>query len=145
MLCRVVSCHCRVRCPRYRVRVDTNESFEITNSYPPSSLLLVAPIIKQEKKEKRVLFACYPSSVLFLATPIEKADVGSMPRVSLGKGRRRNLASKITFIQTVFTPVLSCSFSASVWDCYFVSNKFCQFLEYGGFTCTKLALKSIDM
>ena len=40
-------------------------------------LLLVAPIIKQEKKEKRALFVCDLSSVLFLVNPIEIADVGS--------------------------------------------------------------------
>ena len=48
------------------------------NSYLLSFLLLVllvAPIIKSEKKEKHLWFACNLSSALSLATPIEKANV----------------------------------------------------------------------
>mmetsp|Transcript_10403 Transcript_10403/g.22212 ORF Transcript_10403/g.22212 Transcript_10403/m.22212 type:complete len:81 (-) Transcript_10403:95-337(-) len=41
--------------------------------YPPPSLLLVASIIKSEKKEKQVLFACYLSSVVFLGAPIKES------------------------------------------------------------------------
>ena len=50
-----------------------------TDSYLPQSLLLVTPVIKSEKKEKHMLFAWYLSSLLFLTTPMEKADVGSVP------------------------------------------------------------------
>ena len=50
-------------------------SFEITNLYPPLSLLLAASIIKQEKKGERVLFVCNLFSLLFLAAPIEKTNV----------------------------------------------------------------------
>ena len=61
------------RCHR---RLDTFYLlFESTNLHPPLSLLLGAPIIKQEKKEKCVLFVCNLFSALFRTAPIEKIDV----------------------------------------------------------------------
>jgi len=52
------------------------------NLYPPLPLLVIVPIIKEGKKEKHLLFAWNLFSLLFLATPIEKTDVGSMLRLA---------------------------------------------------------------
>ena len=53
--------------------------FKNINSHPPSPfLLLVAPIIKEEKKGECVLFVCNLSSALFLAATMEICDVGSL-------------------------------------------------------------------